>query len=150
METGGVNRGSSNRISVYPRCVGISARKQGHIIAACSSDSHTETTAKLKATKHVIKALSMKRYQLPFLLACCINCFREKKLSKKVHAVPFSVQFMAPTSVRKLRYFVIFLRHTDSASCCSLHCYITSYILNYIYAAQIWCTSPSGMIPYLL
>lgn len=51
METGGVNRGSSNRISVYPRCVGILAKKQRHIIAACGIDSYTGTTAELKGSE---------------------------------------------------------------------------------------------------
>lgn len=72
METGGVNRGSSNRISVYPRCVGILAKKQRHIIAACGIDSYTGTTAELKGSEHVRKALAMKLYKLPFLSACCI------------------------------------------------------------------------------
>lgn len=72
METGGVNRGSSNRISVYPRCVGILAKKQHHIIAACGIDSYIETTAELKASQYVMKALSMELYKLPFLLARCV------------------------------------------------------------------------------
>lgn len=72
MEIGGVNRGSSNRISVYPRCVGILAKKHHHIIAACGIDSCIETTAELKGSKHAMKALPMKQYKLPFLLACCI------------------------------------------------------------------------------
>lgn len=72
METSGVNRGSSNRISVYPRCVGILAKKQQHIIAACGIDSYIETTAELKGSKHIMKALSMKPYKLSFLLAFCI------------------------------------------------------------------------------
>jgi len=72
METGGVNRGSSNRVSVYPRCVGILAKKQQHIIAAHGIDSYVETTAELKGSKDVVKASSMKQYKLPFLLACCI------------------------------------------------------------------------------
>jgi len=72
METGGVNRGSLHRVSVYPRCVGILAKKQQRIIAACGIDSCTETTAKLKGSKHVMRALSMKRYELPFSPACCI------------------------------------------------------------------------------
>lgn len=69
METGGVNRGSLHRVSVYPRCVGILAKKQQRIIAACGIDSYTEITA--KGSKHVMRALSMKQYELPFSSACC-------------------------------------------------------------------------------
>lgn len=72
METGGVNRGSSNRISVYPRCVGTLAKNQHHVIAACGIDSYTETTAELKGSKHAMKALSVRQDKLPFLLACGI------------------------------------------------------------------------------
>lgn len=48
METGGVNRGSSNRVSVYPRCVGILAKKQQPLIAVRSIDHYAEAAVKLK------------------------------------------------------------------------------------------------------
>lgn len=70
METGGVNRGSSNRISVYPRCVGTLAKTQHPVIAACGIDSYAETTAALRGSKPATRARSARQDRLPSSLAC--------------------------------------------------------------------------------
>lgn len=121
METGGVNRGSLHRISVYPRCVGILAKKQQHIIAACGIDSYTETTAELKSSKHVMKALSMKQYELPFLLACCTanwiirNSRKGNNLKSFVQSY-FQCNLWHLCLFANISYFLVLLRDIDSSS----------------------------------
>lgn len=62
MVTDGVNRGSSNGISVYQRRMGILAKKQP-IISICSIGSYLETAAKLKGLQTLYDGIFSEAFQ---------------------------------------------------------------------------------------